>query len=119
MKSNDVLSVTIVEQFAAGVLAAAFALVAEPIPAPEQFADPLVIGSLCYVALLSASFGAIAQNVAQAHIPPAEAGILCSLESVFCAIFSVLLFGEVLTVQSVIGFVLIFFAIMLAQRRGV
>ena len=73
---------------------------------------------LAYVAALSASFGAIAQNVAQAHIPPSEAGILCSLESVFCAIFSVLLFGEVLTVQSVVGFVLIFGAIMLAQRRG-
>ena len=119
MKRNDVLSVTVIEQFTAGMLAAAFALVAEPIPTPEQFCDPLLVGSLAYVALLSASFGAIAQNVAQAHIPPAEAGILCSLESVFCAIFSVLLFGEVLTVQSIVGFVLIFSAIMLAQRRGV
>ena len=119
MKSHDVLSVTIIQQFTAGVLAALFALVTGPMPSAEQFAEPLLVGSLAYVAALSASFGAIAQNVAQAHIPPSEAGILCSLESVFCAIFSVLLFGEVLTVQSVVGFALIFGAIMLAQRRGV
>lgn len=119
MRDNDIFTVTIVQQLTAGVLAFLLALVAEPAPDPSLFANPLLVGSLAYVALLSASFGAIAQNVAQAHIPPSEAGILCSLESVFCAVFSVLLFGEVLTAQSVIGFVLIFVAVMLAQRRGV
>ena len=37
-----------------------------------------------------------AQNMAQAHLSPSEAGLLCSLESVFCALFSVAFFGEVL-----------------------
>jgi drug/metabolite transporter (DMT)-like permease len=119
MRDNDVFTVTVVQQLTAGVLAGLFALAAEPIPSPEQFSDLQLVGSLAYVTLLSAAFGAVAQNVAQAHVPPSEAGILCSLESVFCAIFSVLLFGEVLTAQTVVGFVLIFGAIMLAQRQGV
>lgn len=118
MRDNDVLTVTVVQQFTAGALAALFALFVDPLPTAEMFTNPLLIGALAYIVLLSASFGAIAQNLAQAHIPPAEAGILCSLESVFCAISSVLFFGEVLTVQLVFGFALIFFAVLLAQRQG-
>ena len=118
MRDNDVFTVTIVQQLTAGVLAGLFALFVDPLPNAELFTNPLLIGALAYIVLLSASFGAIAQNLAQAHIPPAEAGILCSLESVFCAISSVLLFGEVFTVQLVFGFALIFFAVLLSQREG-
>lgn len=118
MKDHDVLTVSVVQQLTAGALAAAFALAIDPVPSPQAFGDPLLVGALAYVTVLSASFGCIAQNLAQAHIPPAEAGILCSLESVFCAVAGVLFFGEVLTAQLVAGFTLIFAAVILAQRQG-
>lgn len=118
MKDHDVFTVTIVQQLTAGVLAGIFALLVEPVPRLSLFSDVALVGSLAYVILLSAAYGSVAQNLAQVRISPSEAGILCSLESVSCAIFSVLLFGEVLTVQVVIGFALIFCAIMLAQKRN-
>ena len=65
--------------------------------------------------MLSAAFGAVAQNTAQAHLSPSEAGLLCSLESVFCALFSVAFFGEVLTARMAVGFAFIFAAIVATQ----
>ncbi len=55
------------------------------------------------------------QNVALAHVPPAQGSLFLSLESVFGVLFSVLLYGEVLTLKLVAGFVLIFFAIVVSE----
>ena len=46
---------------------------------------------------------------------PSETGLLCSLESVFCALFSVAFFGEALTPRMALGFVLIFASIAATQ----
>ena len=80
-----------------------------------QVATPEFIGAMAYVAVLSAAFGAVAQNTAQAHVSPSEAGLLCSLESVFCALFSVAFFGEALTPRMALGFALIFASVVATQ----
>ncbi len=115
MRDNDVLTVTTIQQFTSGILALALALITQPMPSVEQVATPAFAGSMLYICMLSAAFGAVAQNLAQAHVSPAEAGLLCSLESVFCAVFSVAFFGEQLTVKMAAGFVLIFGSIAVAQ----
>lgn len=115
MRDNDVLTTTVVQQFTSGALALALALVTQPIPTVSQVATPTFAASMLYVCMLSAAFGAVAQNLAQAHVSPAEAGLLCSLESVFCAVFSVAFFGEQLTAKMAAGFVLIFGSIVVAQ----
>ena len=84
-------------------------------PTATQVTTPEFIGAMAYVAVLSAAFGAVAQNTAQAHVSPSEAGLLCSLESVFCALFSVAFFGEALTPRMALGFVLIFASIATTQ----
>ena len=115
MRDNDVLTITVVQQFTAGILALLLALVTQPMPTMAQVATPEFIGAMTYVAMLSAAFGAVAQNMAQAHLSPSEAGLLCSLESVFCALFSVAFFGEVLTARMAVGFAFIFAAIVATQ----
>ena len=97
MRDNDILTTTVVQQFTSGILALLLALTTQPMPTAAQVITPEFIGAMAYVAVLSAAFGAVAQNTAQAHVSPSEAGLLCSLESVFCALFSVAFFGEVLT----------------------
>lgn len=114
MRDNDVLTVTTIQQFTSGFLALALAIATQPAPTASA-ATPELVGAMAYVCVLSAAFGAVAQNLAQAHVSPAEAGLLCSLESVFCALFSVAFFGEVLTPRMGIGFVLIFGSIALTQ----
>ena len=117
MKDNDALTVTVVQQLMAGVLALAVALLTQPMPTMEALRSPGFIGPMVYVVLGSAAFGAIAQNVAQKHLSAAESGLLCSLESVFCVIFGALFFGEVVTSKMLLGFVLIFAAIVVVQVR--
>ena len=97
------------------VLALLLAFTTQPMPTMTQVATPEFIGAMTYVAMLSAAFGAVAQNTAQAHLSPSEAGLLCSLESVFCALFSVVFFGEVLTARMAVGFAFIFAAIVATQ----
>ena len=55
------------------------------------------------------------ENVSLAHVPPAQASLLLSLESVFGVVFSVLLYGEQLTSRLVSGFALIFAAILVSE----
>ena len=55
------------------------------------------------------------QNVSLAHVPPAQASLFLSLESVFGVVFSVLLYGERLTFRLVVGFALIFAAIVVSE----
>lgn len=115
MKDHDVLSITVVQQFTSGILASVLALATAPIPTAEQIAQPWLLGAMAYVIFLAAAFGSVAQNLAQAHVSASEAGLLCSLESVFCAIFSVTLLNENLTLKMAAGFILIFASIIVAQ----
>ena len=55
------------------------------------------------------------QNVALAHIPPAQASLFLSLESVFGVLFSIALYGEQITLRLLVGFVLIFAAIVISE----
>lgn len=115
MKDNDVLTVTVVQQLTAGACALVLAALTQPAPTFSQIARPDIAGALLYVVFGSAAFGAIAQNVAQKHLMPSEAGLLCSLESVFCVVFGVAFFGEAVTARMFVGFALIFAAIVVVQ----
>lgn len=53
--------------------------------------------------------------MALAHIPPAQASLFLSLESVFGVLFSVLLYGEQLSLRLLVGFSLIFVAIIISE----
>ena len=54
-------------------------------------------------------------HVPPAHVPPVQASLLLSLESVFGAVFGVLLYGERLAFRLVSGFALIFAAIVVSE----
>lgn len=115
MKHYDVLAVTCVQQLVSGLLAVVVALMTQPVPTLAQVADPTFLAEMAYIIVMAASVGAVIQNLAQAHLSASESGLLCSLESVFCALFSALFIGEAFTVQMLVGFVLIFGSIVVAQ----
>ena len=58
------------------------------------------------------------QTIAQAHVSPMSTSILLSLESVFGVFFSVVLYGEALTPSLVVGFLLVFAAILTSELAG-
>ena len=57
------------------------------------------------------------QNMGQHLVSECNAAILLSLESVFGVVFSVLLYGEVLSFKVATGFVLIFIALIISETK--
>ena len=70
---------------------------------------------MAYLVVFASCVALVIQNVALAHVPPAQASLFLSLESVFGVLFSILLYGELLTVRLVVGFVLIFIALLVSE----
>ncbi|MDR0468772.1 MAG: DMT family transporter [Peptococcaceae bacterium] len=71
--------------------------------------------NLLYLALLCTSLAMLFQNYGQKHVSPASAAIIMSLEAVFGVMFSVLLYGDTLTPRLVLGFALVFAAILVSE----
>jgi drug/metabolite transporter (DMT)-like permease len=71
--------------------------------------------SILYAGVLSTGLAYTGQVVAQRHAPPADAAIIMSLESVFAALSGWLVLNETLTGQQLLGCILMFAGMLLAQ----
>lgn len=78
---------------------------------------PGLIGPVLYSAVFPIATGFSLQAVAQRSAPTADAAIILSCEAVFAAILGALFLGEMLGPRQLIGCVLIFAAILIAQRQ--
>ena len=70
---------------------------------------------MAYLVIFASCVALVIQNVALAHVPPAQASLFLRLESVFGVLFSVLLYGEQVGLKLIVGFVLIFGAILVSE----
>ncbi len=84
-------------------------------PFPAQAFTPGVVAQMAFLVAFASIVAFGIQNVSLAHVPPAQASLFLSLESVFGVVFSVLLYGEHVTAQLGVGFALIFAAILLSE----
>ena len=73
---------------------------------------------ICYAGILSAGVGYTFQIIGQAHTDPTVASLLMSLESVFAMLFGWLLLKQRLSGTEMIGCVLVFAGVILAQLPG-
>ena len=110
----DALVLTVFQFIAEGLLGLATGAATEAFPGMAAF-TPGVIGQILFLAVFASVVAFGIQNVSLAHVPPAQASLLLSLESVFGVLFSILLYGEQMTLRLVIGFVLIFAAIVISE----
>lgn len=77
-------------------------------------ADILRLG---YLAVCASGLAMLFQNIGQANTPPSTGAVLLSLEAPFGVVFSVLFGTERPTAQMYLGFVLIFFAVILSETK--
>ncbi len=96
----------------AGVVASAIALGTE---APTIEAISAGWLEIAYAAVLSTAVGFTLQAVGQQHVPPANAAIVLSAESLFAAIGGAIVLGERLPLVGYAGATLIFAAILLVE----
>jgi len=73
--------------------------------------------SILYMAFCCTALCFFFQTKGQQYTPPMTAAIVLTLESVFGVILSAVFYGEEFTAQMIIGFVLIFFAVILAETK--
>lgn len=75
------------------------------------------IFEILYLALMCTAVALLLQNIGQKYTNPSSAAIILGFESVFGVAFPVLLGIESLTINSVIGFILIFIAIIISETK--
>ena len=113
-QGRNIFVLTMWQFVGAGVCAMIASLVVEPLPVWEALPANCWI-ELAYLTVACTLLALLFQNIGQAHLPPASAALLLSLEAVFGVVFSVALGAETLTVRVVIGFVLVFAAIVVSE----
>ena len=77
-----------------------------------------VVGGLLYLSVFSTTVAMSLQNIGQSMAPASHAAILLSLESVFGALASWLLLGETLTTTMLLGFAIIFLALVVNSMKA-
>ncbi|MCI8477245.1 MAG: DMT family transporter [Oscillospiraceae bacterium] len=85
-------------------------------PAPGIF-TPDILLQLAYLTVMATTVALLFQNVGQVWSDPASAAVILSLESVFGVLCSVLFYNDPVTVRLVIGFALIFIAVLCSETK--
>lgn len=109
-KRTDAYALIVLQFGFTAVFALAYSLLFER-GRPMIF-TPGSVGGLLYIAIFSTTVAMSLQNIGQSMAPASHAAILLSLESVFGAAFSCLLLGETLTGRMLLGFAVIFAALL-------
>lgn len=113
-KKADVMALTVVQFVVAGVLGCVVGFFTEPLPNVAAI-TPDFLFNMAYLVILASCVAMGFQNAAVANVPPAQAAVLLSLESVFGVGASIILYGEQMTFSLVVGFALILGAVILSE----
>ncbi len=98
----------------AAVLAWIFALCTGPLPTSISSG---AIGSIAYLCVMCTAVCFLLQTIGQKYTPPTSSSVILTLESVFGTAFSVMLGQEDLSLRLVLGFVLIFCAVLISETK--
>ena len=113
-KDRDPILLTIVQFSYAALISWVVTLLFEDIP--KSF-SPNVIAGLIYLAVFATAIALLLQNLGQKFTKPAPAAIILSLEAVFGVVFSVIFYKEEITLKLLIGFALIFIAVLTSETK--
>lgn len=116
-KERDPIVLTVVQFATSGILALLVSLLTE-LDSVAKFTP--TVTSLMQIGYLTVFCTAIAltfQVFGQKYTEPSTASVIFSLESVFGVAFSIILGGESPSVRVIIGFVLIFIAVIVSETK--
>jgi drug/metabolite transporter (DMT)-like permease len=77
--------------------------------------DAGVWGALALTALAATALAFVVQTWAQAHLAPARAAVVMTMEPVFAGVFAVLVAGEVVGPRMLVGAALVLTAMVLTE----
>ena len=112
----DALMLTVFQFITEGCFGCIVGAATETLPAAAVI-TPTIVGQMSFLIVFASIIAFGIQNVSLAYVNPSQAALFLSLESVFGVLFSVLLYGEVMTSRLLVGFALIFRS-HLGERGG-
>ena len=113
-KNKDAILMTIIQFLTAGIITGILSLCSETMP---QSIPASAWIEVIYLTIFGTMVAFLLQNVSQKHMSSSSAAIILTLEAVVGAIFSVVFYGEVLTLKVLAGFVVIFVAVFLSETK--
>ena len=114
-KNRNTLLLTAIELWVVAILAWIFVFAGSGLPGKFPLG---AVGGIVYLGLFATALCMFMQTFGLKYAEPAIGGMLLSLESVFGVIFSVIIYHETITFRMVVGFAVIFVAILLSQWEG-
>jgi len=115
-QGKDVYLLTVMQFAFAAIYCWVLGFLFQTPPALSAF-TPGVLAQLAYLSVLCTCVALLFQNVGQIWSDPASASILLSLESVFGVLFSVIFYGDPVTVRLLLGFALIFVSVVCSETK--
>ena len=111
---SSILMLTMIQFIVAGALSWIAALIAEPVPSSISAS---AIWSILYLSIFCTCICFGLQTLGQKYTSSSAASIILTLESVFGAAISAVFYHEILTMQLLLGFLLIFAAIIISETK--
>ena len=112
---KDPFVLTIMQFLVAGILSWVTTFVFENNAGMQITLRPML--EVLYLSVMCTAVALLLQNLGQKYTDPSSAAIILGCESIFGVAFPVALGIESLTVKSVIGFILIFVAIIISETK--
>ncbi len=114
VQGRSVALLTMVQFAVAGILAWIFALMTDPVPT-NIGSD--MIWRIVYLSVMCTAVCFVLQTYGQKFTPPSTVAVIMTLESVFGTIISVIFYHEVMNTRLIIGFILIFAAVLMSETK--
>ncbi len=112
--ADNLYSLVFIQIFTTFILSLIFTFVFET---PTIQLEQSQWATIIYLAVFATALTFFLQNFGMQYVSSSEGAIILSTEALFGTMFSVLLLGEVLTKYMLVGFALMFFAIVLVESK--
>ncbi|MGN1122917.1 MAG: DMT family transporter [Eubacterium sp.] len=113
-KRLDIILYTIIQFFASFIICLVFSLIFE---APPEAVSTKAVFSIGYLAVFATVISFIFMNVGIKNTNASESSLILCLESVFGVAFSMIFYHERPSLQAIIGFAVIFTALIINEVR--
>lgn len=113
---KDVTLLTVFQFAFAALCAWICGACSETFPA-AALTEPAVLWPMAYLCVIATTVALLFQNIGMVWSDPASGSVILSLESVFGVMFSVIFYGDPVTVPLLIGFALIFVAVVCSETK--
>lgn len=113
---KDIYLLTVFQFAFSGLYAWGAVMLWEEFPV-QALTRPEVFVPLAYLCVMATTVALLFQNVGQIWSDPASASVILSLESVFGVLFSVLFYGDQVSGRMLLGFALIFVAVVCSETK--